>query len=469
MTSTVPGSPDLHYLTLSQLSGLIRLRLLSAREAVDHQLSRIATTGASLGAYSFVAADQARARADELDRELGSGRWRGPLHGVPIAVKDIYEVAGWPAEMGMPVRVGTVSTTTATVVTRLVDAGAVILGKLHTTEGVYAEHTAPFTAPLNPWDTSRWVGVSSSGSGVAAAAGLAFATLGSDTGGSIRMPAAATGATGLKPTWGRVSRAGVFELAATLDHVGPLCRSVEDAAAILQVIAGPDPHDPTAALRAVPDLAAGDVTQLTGMRVGVDVDWALTDTSEDVQRALREALEVFRSLGAVIVPLRFPPTVQVVEDWFAVCGVQTARAHGGTYPGAADQYGPALRELIELGRGLSGTQYQELLLRRADFKGRAVAALAPVDAMIVPGLPFVAPPAADMVRMDAATVARVHRYTVPFTMSQLPTLTMPGGFSADGLPAAIQLVAGEFGEVALVRLGAAFQRVTPWADRHPDL
>jgi amidase len=191
--------------------------------------------------------------------------------------------------------------------------------------------------------------------------------------------------------------------------------------------------------------------------------------SDDVRIALDAALAVLESLGAVVVPVEFPETDAIVEDWFDVCGVQTARAHGAWYDEHRSTYGAALADIIERGRALSAVEYQELLLRRAQFTGRADTALADVDCMLIPGLPFEAPPAADMVRMDEATVAQVHRYTVPFTMSQLPTVTVPAGFSETGLPVSVQFVGSKFDEAILLSAAGAFQAATDWHNRHPDL
>lgn len=459
----------LHYAGISEVAELLARRSISVSELLEAQLARIDHVDPELKSFSFIDHSGARATAAERDKEITEGRWRGPLHGIPLAVKDIYQITGWPASMGMPSRVGEISTVTATVVERLRSAGAIIVGKVHTTEGVYSEHTPPFEAPLNPWDRSKWAGVSSSGSAVASAAGLVFGTLASDTGGSIRMPASANGLTGIKPTWGRVSRAGVFELAATLDHVGTLTRSAIDGAIMLSAIAGRDELDRTASLLPVPDYAAVSPHGLNGARIGIDMEWAYTDVTIEVKRALDSALDVLTNLGAVIVPVSFPESQQIVDDWFAVCGVQTAVAHRDWFDKNKESYGPALTEIIEKGRKLSGTEHQELLLRRAHFRGSVQAVLDDIDALLVPGLPFPAPPAVDMVRMDEQASARVHRYTVPFTMSQLPTITVPAGYSDEGLPVAVQFVGSDFDEAKIIRFAAAFQAETTWHKRHPTL
>lgn len=463
-------SVPLHFETLSSVSSKLVKGDVSSRELVQYMLDRIDQIDPVLQAFTYVDAERALEAADVLDAERSAGSWRGALHGVPVAVKDIYGDAGLPLEVGMSSRVGMKADVSATVLERLRAAGAVIIGRVHTTEGVYGEHTKPFEPPRNPWGLDRWVGVSSSGSGSSTAAGLAFGTLGSDTGGSIRMPSAANGVTGLKPTWGRSSRYGVFELAATLDHVGPMTRSARDAGLMLEAIAGFDPKDPTS----LPDMvdAYGDImsTDLSGTTIGVDFSWALDDVSETVHASMLRAIATFEELGAQIVPVSFPDPEQINDDWFTVCGVQTATAHGDWFDEHAESYGGGLREVITLGRNASGLQYEEVLRRRNEFKGRVAHLLSTVDAIFIPGLPYEAPPAADMLQMGAQQLAEVHRYTVPFTMSQMPTITFPIGFTvAEHLPVAGQLVAGALQEKRLVQLAGAFQSVTSFHATHPEL
>src|SRR4051812_47687797 len=250
----MPG--EIHYWSLEEAGQRIATRQISSVELTQAILDRISKIDPTLKAYATLTPERALEDAAELDAETGAGRSRGPLHGVPIAVKDQYDVAGVPTAAGMTIHQTNVADRDATVVARLRAAGAVILGKLQMTEGAFGTHHPSIPAPLNPWNPAYWVGVSSSGSGAATAAGLCFASLGSDTGGSIRFPSTMNGLSGLKPTWGRVSRAGVFALAESLDHIGPMTRSALDCAIVLGVIAGADPDDPTAVARSVPDYTA---------------------------------------------------------------------------------------------------------------------------------------------------------------------------------------------------------------------
>jgi amidase len=244
---------DLHYLELTELAACIKARQISPPEVTRAQLARIAALDGELGSYVHVMAESAMAQAEAAQAELAAGQYRGPLHGVPIALKDLFWTKGHPTAAGSIIHSHYRPDHDASVVRRLNEAGAVVLGKLQLTEGAYSDHHPSVTPPKNPWHSDYWPGISSSGPAVATAAGLCYGALASDTGGSIRWPCAANGLTGLKPSWGRVSRYGMFELAATLDHVGPIARSAADAGAMLGVIAGSDPEDPTAVLDPVPD------------------------------------------------------------------------------------------------------------------------------------------------------------------------------------------------------------------------
>src|ERR1700682_2289333 len=261
---------DLHYCELVEIGQRIQKRELSPVEATQAQLDRIARLDGQLKSYAYVMASSALEQAHAAEREIGSGKVRGPLHGVPIAVKDLCWTKDAPTAAGMRIYRDNRPTQDATVVARLKEAGAVILGKLQLTEGAYADHHPDIDPPRNPWDATLWPGASSSGSGVATAAGLCYGSLGSDTGGSIRFPSAANSVTGVKPTWGRVSRHGIFPLAESLDHIGPMARSAADAAAVLGIIAGTDANDPTSLLAPVPDYLAEIGGGLRGVRIGID-------------------------------------------------------------------------------------------------------------------------------------------------------------------------------------------------------
>lgn len=460
----------MHTLTLTELAAHLRSGALSPVEVARAQLERIDALDGTLHSYALVSAEQAMAQAETAQREMRAGRYRGALHGVPIGVKDLFWTEGIATAGGMAIHRDFLPREDATVVRRLREAGAVVLGKLQLTEGAYSDHHASVTPPRNPWRADLWPGISSSGAGVALAAGLCYGAIASDTGGSIRWPSAANGLTGLKPSWGRVSRHGSFELASTLDHVGPMARSAEDVAVLLGVIAGGDCADPTAAWAAVPDYRAFAGQSLRGLRVGVDHAWNADGVAPEVQAVVSYAAEVLRDLGADVVDVEAPDVQRAVEDWAPQCAVEAAVAHEATYPARQADYGPVLAAVIERGRALSATDCQKIQLRRMALRGSFAALLNTVDLLLCPVHPF-APLTLDTVSTlgeQPHLIADLQRFTCPFNLTGHPTLSLPGGMSHDGLPIAFQLVAADMAEACLIRAGSAFQAATAWHRRHPE-
>lgn len=462
---------ELHYLELLEVGRQIQSRERSSTEVTQAMLERIGSVDKKLHSYATMMAEQALRDARKADEEIAAHRARGPLHGVPIAVKDLLWTEGTPSAHGMTIHKDYRPAEDATTVRRLREAGAVILGKLQQTEGAFADHHPQITAPLNPWGDALWPGASSSGSGVATAAGLCFASLGTDTGGSIRFPSAANGVTGLKPTWGRVSRYGAFELAASLDHIGPIARSAADAAAVLQVIAGADPKDPTASQEPVPDYLAQMTRGLNGLRVGIDRAWTLDRADGPTQAVLQSVLDLIEPLGGSLREVSFPDSEQALQDWTPLCAVETAVAHEATHPARAAEYGPSLSAVIEMGRQISATEYQKLWLRRAEFRGRVNAVFKDVDLLLIPATAVAGASMELMTRFgtDAQLFSDMLRYTCPFDSTGHPTITLPGGRTPDGAPVAFQFVAPHFAEALLVRAGWAYQRATDWHRLHPSL
>ena len=460
---------DLHYCELVEIGQRIQKRELSPVGATQAQLDRIAHLDGQLKSYAYVMASSALEQAHAAEKEIAAGKVRGPLHGVPIAVKDLCWTKDAPTAAGTTIYRDYRPSEDATVVSRLKEAGAVILGKLQLTEGAYADHHPEIDPPRNPWDATLWSGASSSGSGVATAAGLCYGSLGSDTGGSIRFPSAANGVTGLKPTWGRVSRYGVFELAATLDHIGPMARSAVDCGAILGAIAGSDPNDPTAVLEPVPNYLANLSGSLRGTRIGVDPRWTSEGVDAAATRIFQEALRVAADLE--ILQIVVPDPTAMIDDWFPLCAVETAVAHEATYPSRKSEYGPGLAGLIELGLQQSGKDYQKIVLRREAFKGMVRALFEKVDLLAVPAQTFAAPTLGKMATLgeNPELITSLLRFSCPFDMTGSPTITLPGGFTESGGPVAFQFVGRHFDEARLVAAGDAFQRVTDWHRRHPSL
>ena len=460
------------FATITELGAAYRARTLSPVEVTEAMLSRIAKLDPALRSYLTLTPEIALAQARQAEDEIGRGQWRGPMHGVPIGLKDLCETAGVRTTGGTTLRDDHVPKTDATVVRKLFDAGAVMLGKLHMTEGAYSAHHPSLAPPLNPWHAEQWTGVSSSGSGVATAAGLCYGAIGTDTGGSIRFPSGANGITGLKPTWGRVSRHGVLPLADSLDHVGPMTRSAADAGAMLGAMAGTDPLDPTSLDAPVPDYLAGLAAGVAGLRVGFDEDYIYSVCDADTARVIDQARQVLSDLGAAVVPVTMPASTKAMHtDWAKLCGVETAIAHQATYPSRAAEYGPVLATLIDAGLQLGGVELMKIEHARLVFKGALRKLFETVDLLLVPVHPFGSLSLVQRAEMLNKPTMRSDflRYTAPFDMSGSPTITLPGGFTPAGLPIGLQLVGRHLDEGLLVRAGHAFQGATDWHLRHPAL
>jgi amidase len=462
-------SDDLTLLTLTEIGDTVKDGGISSLAITEAQLGVISKLNPDLHAYAQVMEATALEQAEIADEEIAAGRYRGPLHGVPIAVKDLCWVEGQRTRAGTLVHQDFIPDEDATVVRRLKQAGAIIIGKTQMTEGAYSDYHPAITPSVNPWNGDYWTGISSSGSAVATAAGLCFGAIASDTGGSIRWPSAANGVTGLKPTWGRVSRHGVFDLAPSLDHIGTIARTAIDAGVMLGAIAGSDPKDPTAAAQPVPDFYSPSRSGIGGLRIGFDPRLNSEDVEPQTQAALATAIDVFSDLGAHMVEITFPDVSQMVADWVPNCAAEAAVVHNRHYAANRDLYGPILAGVIELGKAVSEAEYQQILLRRAMFRGEVEALCATVDLILTPVQPFAPLTLAAIATLGEQPdlIARLQRFTCPLDMSGHPALTFPAGIAKDGMPIGLQLLAGQFRELTLVRVGAAFQERTTWHQRHP--
>ena len=459
----------LHYMELHHIATLLASKEISPVEVTEYFLARIDSLEPKLNAFNLVTEELARADAKKAEKDIARGDYRGALHGIPLAVKDIFDMAGLPTTASMAIHRDSLANRDATVVSRLRAAGAVILGKTNLTEGVYGEHLPPYGAPLNPWNNDYWPGASSSGSGVAVAGGLCAAALGSETGGSIRLPSAANGVVGVKPTWGRVSRDGVFELAATLDHVGPMARSARDAGMLLQAIAGADPQDPTAAQIAVPDYDEISEFDLSNIHIGIDSRWLADTVDQETLSAFDQAVNDLAGLGCAKREVEVPNVSEMIWDWFPICAVQTALAHADTFPARREEYGPALASLLDMGIALSGTEYQRLILKREAFAGRFNALFESVDVIAMPVLAFPSPSMARMENLDDDLIAGIHRFTCPFNLSCHPSIVLPCGQTEDSMPIVFQLIGKYFDEKTLLSIGRVFQSNTEWHTTHPNI
>lgn len=464
-----------HWLSALEVGTAIGRAEFSSLEITHAMLERIEQIDPRYRPYTLILAERALEQAQKLDEELRTGRVRGPLHGVPIGIKDLCDIEGEPTFAGTQFlgKLGRASESSG-VVERLEVAGAVILGKLKLTEGAFTAHHPSVEPPINPWCEERWTGISSSGSGVATAAGLAFATLGSDTGGSIRLPSASCGLTGLKPTHGRVPLHGVFPLSTSLDHIGPMARNVADCAAVFAAIVGGDARDPQSLwLKASSQEKPSGilpVANVQGVRIGVDRE-ALEVGDEKMAGLVVATLDVFREQGAEIVELELPDTTQTLGAWPIICAADVANAHAATFPSLADEYGPELRGLLELGNAVSGRALAEANATRDAYAIAFDRLFDDVSAVLTPVIPIPLPANTKLGGADLSPEQGllIMRFNLPVDMARTPSLTLPCGFTDDGAPVGFQLVARRLHETRLLELGAAYQGATEWHQAHPRL
>ena len=457
----MPDTP-LHYQTIVEVGTRLRSRELSPVELTTAILERIEALDGGLKSYATVMADSALASARAADREIAAGNYRGGLHGVPIAVKDLCFTTGVATMGGAQVLRDFVPDFDGTVVRKLNDAGAVILGKLNLTEGAMAGYNPEFDIPVNPWGADRWSGASSSGSGVATAAGLCYGSLGSDTGGSIRFPAAACGIVGIKPTWGRVSRYGVLALAESLDHIGPMTRTASDAGVMLQVIAGKDPNDPTSLTAPVPNMLAGLSQGVRGVRIGVDERYIGDGVDSELAAAVLEGARLLESRGARLVPVQMPDIDPYSRAWGVLCSAEAAAAHRETFPSRADEYGPWFRGWLELGLRHSATDYAIASYTRLACNGTLREIFDGIDVLVCPSMttpPERVTPEALYGPMDEEEWTW-GRFTIPADFSGTPTISVPCGLNSEGLPLGIQFVGRHLTEPLLVQVGHAYEQAT---------
>lgn len=468
----------LHYMSLHDVARRIAAREISPVDLAHHMLDRIAKLDPTLKSYATVMHDQALADAHAAEQAIQAGNYRGPLHGVPVAVKDLCYTKGVRTMGGSAVYRNFVPDFDGTVVSRLHAAGAVLLGKLNLTEGATAGYNPAFDVPRNPWNTDCWPGLSSSGAGVAAAAGLCFAAIGTDTGGSIRFPSSANGVVGLKPTYGRVSRYGVLPFADSLDHVGPMARSVADVAIMFDAIAGHDPGDATSLDAPSPNAFRELGQGIRGLRIGIDRKYAFEGVDNGDASALEEALKVLTGLGAQIVDVRMPDLSSLLDAWLTIASAEIVQSHDATYPSRASEYGPYIREFLDSGARQTGAHLAQAKKARAALTAQFTHLLDSVDAMACPagGSPAwritretqVGPLGAFHAAWSAAA-PRAMDFTGPMNMAGTPAICLPSGFSADGLPYSIQFAGRRLSEPLLCRIAGAYEGATSWHSRHPNV
>lgn len=473
-------SPEWIWWDTVTLAGAIRRRELDPVSVVDAVLSRIDATEPAYNAFVTVTGDAAMAAARQLKEDLAQDDDEvGPLAGVPIAIKDLYDTAGVRTTAGSRVFADRVPDADATTVRLLRDAGAISVGKTATHEFAFGPTTdSPFLGPTrNPWEPNHSPGGSSGGSGAAIAAGVVPLAMGTDTGGSVRMPAAACGTVGLKPTYGRVSKAGIVPLSWSLDHPGPLTRSVADAALALGVLAGSDPLDPTAAHAEVDDYAlaverAGE--GLADTRLGVPSNWIARSMDSSVRAAFEQALDTLRDLGATVEEMELPSVdvMTLINRILSMC--EAGAYHADLLARHGSRYAPDVRARLELGQFIPTRDYLMAQRLRNELSRAVAGVMRDFDALLTPTMPIPAPQIGqNFWEYDDGTVETVAeamiRYTAPISVSGNPALSVPAGFSETGLPVALQIVGRLFDEATILRIGAAFEAATDFTERRPEM
>lgn len=456
-------------LSLASIARKIEARAISPVEVLEACLARIDSSEGVINAYVRVLTESARADAKRAENEISNGGWKGPLHGVPVALKDIYDLAGVPTTASSRIRENWIPKNDSAVVTRLKAAGAVIVGKAHTHEFACGAIT-PTTR--NPWDSQCSPGGSSGGSGATVAACGVYMAMGTDTAGSIRIPAALCGAVGLKPTYGRVSCNGVTPLAWSLDHPGPLARMVEDTAISLHALAGYDRRDPGSVAETVPDFRAGFGTDLKGLRVGVPANHFFEHIDKEVAEAVQTVYRQYEALGAELVEVIIPMAEKIGPTVFAILLPEASAYHKDMLRHSAHLYNEDVRMFLEAGELIPATDYIRAQRVRYKIKQSCRTLFEQVDVLVTPSTPTPAlPPDTQTVTWDDGYEEPVSeayaRYTMLADVTGLPALSVPCGLTSRGLPIGFQVIGGPLEEGTILHAGAAYQEVTQWHEHHP--
>jgi len=461
------ASDELSFASIGELAAAYRRREVSPVEATRAALARIERMDGRLNAYILVTADLALQRARAAETRFVRRESAHLLCGIPFSLKDIFDVEGLPMTCASGVlKDRYVSTTTATVAQRLLDTGAVLLGKNNMLEFAYGETHPEFGPTRNPWNLDRSTAGSSTGSAASVSAGQAYFSIGTDTGGSIRLPASYCGVVGLKPTYGLVSRRGVAALSWTADHVGPLTRTAADAGIVLGTIAGHDPGDPTSAARSPDDYAQIMLRPVRGLRVGV-VHREFDGVHPDVQRAALEAVETLKSLRMEVRDVEVPPLEQAVVALLTVLSVEAASYHRQWLAQHPEGYSQAVRDRLKMGALIPAVDYLQAMRYRRVFGDRLIRVFESVDVLVLPASPGPAHPFSE--ETPGRDFTPYVRRTGPFNLTGLPALSVPCGFSTDALPIGLEIVGRPFADGMVLQVAHAYQQVTEWHQRRPAI
>ena len=469
------SSQELCFLTLADQARLIRERKASPVEVLSSVLGQVERTDRQVNAYITVTAERALEEARRAEVEIGRGEYRGPLHGIPIALKDLFYTREVRTTAGSKILKDFVPAEDATVVARLREAGAVIVGKTNMHEFAFGPlNTNPhFGDCHNPWDLERVTGGSSGGSAAAVATSMCSAALGTDTGGSIRIPAAWCGVFGIKPTYGRVSRYGAIPCAWSMDHMGPLCKSAEDAALVLGAIAGWDARDPASSREPVPDYGALLRQPVAGLRVAILREYVADPTEPEVLEAFMGAVDVLRQLGLRVEEVSIPEVEAAIGASTAIMFSEVAAYHEDNLRTRPDDYGTDVRVRLEQGLMIAATDYVKGQRVRRLITDRFLDLMPQYDAVVCPTVPAAAPRLdQELVRFDGLMEPRsatATRHTRLFNLTGQPAASVPCGFTSDGLPVGMQVATAPFAEDVALRIAHAYEMSTDWRSRIPPV
>jgi aspartyl-tRNA(Asn)/glutamyl-tRNA(Gln) amidotransferase subunit A len=469
--NSVSAPSELHELSIAAAARQLASRDLSPVELTQACLARIEAVEPRVKAFVTIVAEQALTAARQAEGEIQQGRYRGPLHGIPVALKDLYDTAGIATTSSSRQREHYVPASDATVTTRLAEAGTILLGKTTTHEFAYGVVTPPTS---NPWNLDHIPGGSSGGSGAALAAGECLGATGSDTGGSIRIPSAFCGVTGIKPTFGRVSKFGVSPLSYSLDHAGPMARTVRDCALLLGIMAGYDPRDRCSVQRDVPDYTAELDGGVQGLRFGVPTDYYFAGADPEVKAAVETAIQLLAAQGAEIMEVKVPYLeLSSAIAWPIVFG-EASGIHQGTLRATPELFEPDVRALLEVGEFISATTYVKAQRARGLLARGMQDTFATHDltALLAPTLPVTAARHGQLsynFGTEEPLISAATRLALPGNLTGLPALSVPCGFSSAGLPIGLQIIGRPFDEATVLRVGQSYEAATDWTTRRPGL
>jgi aspartyl-tRNA(Asn)/glutamyl-tRNA(Gln) amidotransferase subunit A len=465
---------DLLLLSLTEVARLLKRRSVSPVEVTRAILDRIAAVSPRLNAFRTITADEALAAARRAERAIRAGRYKGPLHGIPVSVKDLIQTAGIRTTCGSRILADWIPDADATLIRLLRGAGAILIGKTHLHEFAYGPtNLNPHYGPArNPWDPGRMTGGSSGGSGIAVATGCSYVSIGTDTGGSVRIPAALCGVVGLKPTYGRISRAGIFPLSWSQDHAGPLTRTVADAAIALQALSGFDSADPASSRQAVPNFSKGLTAGVKGLRLGVPREFFWDEVDVEVAEVVRKAIAVLAGLGASVREAHWPMAAEARALSFLIMGAEAFSVHERWLKQRPEEYGPDVRQRLAQGGTILAADYLRAQRLRRQFIGSLDTVFRGCDVLLTPTMAVAAP------RLDESTVrwptltesmtAALTRLTRPFNLTGTPALSVPCGFTAGGLPIGLQIAGRAFDEATVLRVGHTYEHAARFPVRRPQ-